>query len=65
METLKFCFAMHHDGPALLTRTRETHEALGAVCSVAVEVVAHFELHVLSCVMPKKLNPVKFTKAGE
>ncbi len=65
METLKFCFAPHHAGPELLAHTRKTLEELGATCTVEVELVAHhrFELHVLTAVMPKKLHPVKFTRA--
>jgi hypothetical protein len=63
MDTLKFCFTMRPEGLALLAHTREVHEALGATCTVAVEDIAHFELNVLTCAMPKKLNPVKFTRA--
>ena len=69
-EVLKFCFAPHHLGPELLAHTKATHEAAGAVCTVAVEFVANgkdgapFELHVLTCVHPPKAHPVKFTRAG-
>lgn len=65
METLKFCFAPHHLGPELLAHTRKEYEAVGATCTVDVEFVTHHrhELHVLTCVLPPKLHPVKFTRA--
>jgi len=63
----RFCFGVHHTGPALLERTRATLEAAGFECTVEVAFEGHhkFELHTLIAVEPKKLCPVKFTRAGE
>ena len=67
METRKFCFGVHPVSAAMLARTLRTHEALGATCTIETtfETHHHFELHTLVCEMPKKLHPVKFTRAGE
>jgi hypothetical protein len=63
----RFCFGVTHTGPALLKRTRATLEAAGFECHVVVTFEVHhkFELHTLTAVEPKKLFPVKFTRAGE
>jgi hypothetical protein len=63
----RFCFGVTHTGPALLERTRATLTAAGFACTVEVTFEAHkkFELHTLVAVEPKKLFPVKYTRAGE
>jgi hypothetical protein len=63
----RFSFGVSHTGPALLKSTRATLESFGFVCTVEVtfETRHRFELHTLVAVEPKKLNPVKFTRAGE
>lgn len=63
----RYCFGITHTGPALLERTRATLEAAGHTCTVEVTFEGHhrFELHTLVAVEPKKLFPVKFTRAGE
>jgi hypothetical protein len=65
MATKRFCFGVTHAGPELLKHTRESMEASGHVCTVEVEFLGHhkFEIHTLVAVEPKKLHPVKFTRA--
>jgi hypothetical protein len=63
----KYCFGVTHTGPTLLAYMRESLESQGFVCSVEVSFEGHhqFELHTLVAVEPKKLHPIKFTRAGE
>ena len=63
----KYCFGVTHTGPAILARLRESLESQGFVCTDTVEFLGHhqFELHTLIAVEPKKLHPIKFTRAGE
>ena len=62
MEERRFTFSPRHLD--LLAHVRASHEAVGAVCHVEVTFEGHhkFELHTLVCVMPKKLNPIQFTR---
>jgi hypothetical protein len=63
----RYTFCTHHDGPELLRYTRTTLEAAGFACTVEVhyETRHQFELHTLVAVEPRKLFPVKYTRAGE
>lgn len=63
--TDRYTFSPRHLG--LLAHTRESLEAGGFTCTVEVTTMTRheFELHTLVAEPPKKLNPIKFTRAGE
>ena len=64
---VRYCFGVTHTGPELEAYTRARLEAAGCTVTLTVTFETHhrFELHTLTAVEPKKLNPLKFTRAGD
>ena len=67
MATQRSTFGALPSSVALRDYVKASLEAAGYVVTVETEVVGHhkFVLHTLVAVAPKKLHPIKFTRAGD
>lgn len=63
----KFMFGEHPKCIEMLKHTMAAMKEVGATVTVETEFVTHhkFVLHTVVAEMPKKLHPIKFTRAGE